>query len=313
MSSEELQLTSEDGSNAFHFWKEKDVEASAGNSISGVSVKQTAAAFKSRLQRDQSPFNPHSSITNGSSFTTTTALLGGGEGRLKLRPTQAGLGSGSKRRPPPPRPLASPTHHPAISADYTPASSFSLPCTKSSTKSSSVDIVRNVCNELKSSRHSSQSDAGSYTPRGGSVFSSASLKEPAKHKKANKSSSPELHELPPQSRTTTLSQSSKPVVSLERSSQLRAKKFVPRISTIRGSTGDRLSVDDLDLYHLQKTGKVSGLAKQINSALLSPQQSSRTRHGSIGEVKISNMVRVQLIFIVGEVVWHSRSVTFSSF
>ena len=65
-------------------------------------------------------------------------------------------------------------------------------------------------------------------------------------------------------------------------------KYIPTIQTIRGSIGDQLSEDDLDLYKPERIGsaRVSDLAKKMDTLFLSPQVPVQTkgRRGSSGDI-----------------------------
>ena len=296
---------STNGSNPFSFWRERDSEATTTKSNNSyvaetikertVTLKPQIVTLKPQIQQctPQRSFNPRSSATNGSFSATSTALQReGGEGRLKLQPANAS--SDRKRhpspRPAPPVPFA--VHHGLLNKDNVclPARSrFSSSYSSSSefpTKSSvDVDAQGREMSDHKL-KSSSKSYASSSIPLDESLFGSVSLRRSSMHRKVDKVlSNPEHVNLPPPSRTTIPSQESKSTSGLE-SSRLRTNKFIPKVGTIRGSTGDQISMDDMEIYRLNKTGKVQDLAKQMSSVLLSVRQSSNSSemHGSAGDI-----------------------------
>lgn len=102
-----------------------------------------------------------------------------------------------------------------------------------------------------------------------------------------------------------------------------SKKYIPTIQTIRASTGDQFSVDDMELYLPQKSttapshqsGMVLEFAKKIDSALLGAQLPmtvaarrrrgsggdfpTRARRGSSGEVWSSDGVSYSVVCMNG--------------
>lgn len=77
-----------------------------------------------------------------------------------------------------------------------------------------------------------------------------------------------------------------------------SNRYIPTIQTIRASTGDQLSVDDLELYRPQRgtrSVKVLEFAKKIDAVLLSPQHpvGANGRRGSSGDIsRASDSVRL---------------------
>lgn len=282
-------------SSPFEFWKELNSDATiCKNSSSEVAtVKRRAVTLKPQIQGGPPlrPLNSHSPTSTGSSLTRSTSLQGGIEGKVKLQPATAS--SDSKWRPPSlPGPPAAAYHGVLNKDDYRKKTrsgpSISHSSSLESPIASSVEVQRKDFSARKETS-SSKSDAGSYTPGGRCLFGSVSLRKSPGHSQVGKVlSSPEQ------------GYSAQKSSSLDCSSQVRTKKFVPKISTIRGSTGDRLSMDDMDLYCLQKTGKVQDLAKQMDSVLLTPQQSSTSRetHRSAGDINMTGTVIVIVIFVL---------------
>ena len=140
-------------------------------------------------------------------------------------------------------------------------------------------------------RSCSKTDASSYIPDENSVFGSVRRRLSGKNFERSLSS-PDYDHMSQQSGTTT-PRPSRLASSLDYC-QPRNMKFVPKVNTIHGSTGDLLSKDDMNLSQVHRTGKVEDLAKNIDLVLQSKRHASVSgiRHGSAGDVnRLSNMVR----------------------
>jgi len=177
---------------------------------------------------------------------------------------------------------------------------------KSATMDSSNSKRDVLSNKSKSLECSSYSDASSYVPRGNKAnkkVERASSEKTTEHRKVKKTSSSPVKVSEPKVERQSLSSSwrSSTGSSDKYSGIIRSKKFIPRIETIRASTGDRFSKDDLDLLRVEKSGRVQGLAEELNAAFSGPQRaqhheeqknlllppSHSQRHASVGEKDLS--------------------------
>ena len=287
-------------SKAYEFWKERESQAALSDSPGqNAAIQPRTSTLKPYTQHHDLPPRPiQPPSKHGSSISNTKAVLPkGGEGDVVVQATSAGLAVPLVGQVPiPPRSSPAPISPTKMEQNPIAAGSFKNSLSQSFRTPLKAAETNTTSSKTKSVGSGSHSDAASYMPKGGNVFERASSEKVAEHKRLGKSSF-SLPEMP-----QAQSESRNPSWSLERSSRrssddakgnipLRPKKFVPRIETIRASTGDRLSKDDMDLLSVEMTGRVMALAKEMNSAFLSPQQHNqqgsppilRQRHGSTGE------------------------------
>ena len=293
MSCEELpQTVGQLRSKAYEFWKEKESRNTSGIRES----PERNFSIKPKPPTSQKPaVNPHvrpprptvapSKSGNTSKVAPVLKHVGGGDGKLATDEEISTQHGGSQA------PLPINQRREIKSA-----------ATDSSTSSS----VGTLANKTRSLEYGSYSDASSYTPKGNKV-ERASSEKTKEHRKLNKVSSSPVVVPRPEVESKKLSSSWGRTSTTAGGDNnggivLRSRKFIPRIETIRASTGDRLSKDDLDLLGAERAGRVQEMAKELNLTLLSPRQSLQEekeqqkllslpshsqRHASVGESDLS--------------------------
>lgn len=301
MSEEAPQSVGQLRSKAYEFWKERENQSAPSYDTTprSVSGKQKASTVE-HIDRPQRPLLPPNKP--GSSTVVIASAIKAGSKRHETG--ESAESSEELLNEVPFQPKSSPAPPPFSKKKQ--LSAGTLGNSKVAQPKNSLTGQSSTWSN-RSDSTSSYGDASSYMPKGSKQIQGAGSDKVKNHTKVAKSVStpgeaakvlPEVKKLSSSwGRTSTIAGCTANVV------PLRPKKYVPRIETIRASTGDRLSKDDLDLLPVERTGRVEALTREINTSLLVPRQHqakpsqsnhlqllappvSRKRHASTGEADV---------------------------
>ena len=279
--------------NPFSYWKERVRDHGFPTDESSDRPPQQLSSEMKDSERRPSTRSPQHSPKTHPKNEQPAAF----EGQLKTQPPCREV---SKRRTPPPRPVG-PSFREHQQGPVLQAKEGVAPQAKQGVAPQAAHRAgQGQLEELQEkigrfeAANKNSSDAESYVPK----MKKQPVQTPVGHTALSKSNSnPVIPERPavPLRRRSALKSAS----SMEQTTHAKSKDFIPTIQTIRASTGDDLSGDDLNVDNTElfrpTKGKVLDAAKKMDSSFLIPQgQPIRGRRGSSGDI---NKTKVSFCFV----------------